>query len=102
MYISLEDIKKHLVIDHDEDDRYLADLETVAEDAVRRDLNLYSLKEIEDCTGMLPPSVLQAMLLLIGTLYANRETVTYGNVPHVVPHAYDYLLALARNYINKA
>ena len=102
MYISLEDIKAHLIIDHNEDDRYLADLETVAEDAVRRDLNLYSLKEIEDCSGMLPPSVIQAMLLLIGTLYANRETVTYGNVPHIVPHSYEYLIALARNYTNKA
>lgn len=101
MYISLEDIKKHLVIDHDEDDRYLADLETVAEDAVRRDLNLYSLKEIEDCTGMLPPSVIQGMLLLIGSLYANRESISYGN-PHPVPHSYEYLISLARNYVNKA
>lgn len=102
MYIDLETIKQHLIIDHNDDDRYLADLETVAEDAVRRDLNLYSLKEIEDCSGMLPASVIQAMLLLIGTLYNSRETVSYGNVPHPVPHTYDYLLDLCRNYINKA
>lgn len=102
MYLKLDDVKRHLIIDHCEDDMYLADLITVAEDAVRRDLNLYSLKEIEDCTGMLPASVIQAMLLLVGTLYANRETVTYGNVPHIVPHSYEYLLDLARNYTNKA
>lgn len=101
MYISLEDIKKHLNIDHCDDDRYLADLESVAEDAVRRDLNLYSLKEIEDETGMLPAAVIQAMLLLIGTLYANRESVSYGQA-HTVPHSYEYLLDLCRNYINKA
>lgn len=101
MYLDLQQVKQHLYIDHNDDDQYLADLITVSEDAVKRDLNLYSLKEIEDCTGMLPACVIQAMLLLIGTLYANRESVTYGT-PSVVPHSYEYLLALCRNYINKA
>lgn len=101
MYLSIDDVKRHLIIDHNDDDLYLADLITVAEDAVRRDLNLYSLKEIENCSGMLPSAVTQAMLLLIGTLYANRESTTYGN-PHPVPHSYEYLLDLCRNYINKA
>ena len=101
MYLSVNDVKRHLIIDHCEDDKLIADLITMAEDAVRRDLNLYSLKDIEDCNGMLPASVMQAMLLLIGTLYANRESVTYGT-PHTVPHSYEYLIALARNYINNA
>lgn len=101
MYLDIADVKRHLIIDHNDDDLYLADLITVAEDAVRRDLNLYSLKDIEDCSGMLPSAVTQAMLLLIGTLYANRESVSYGQA-HVVPHSYEYLLDLCRNYINKA
>lgn len=101
MYLSINDVKRHLIIDHSEDDLYIADLITVAEDAVRRDLNLYSLKDIEDCNGMLPASVMQAMLLLIGTLYANRESVSYGQA-HIVPHSYEYLISLARNYINNA
>lgn len=101
MYLSIEDVKRHLIIDHNEDDLYLADLITVAEDAVRRDLNLYSLRDLEDCAGMLPAAVTQAMLLLIGTLYANRESVSFGS-PNVVPHSYEYLLDLCRNYINKA
>ena len=101
MYLTIDDVKRHLIIDHDEDNKYLADLITVAENAVCKDLNLHSLKEIEDCTGMLPPSVIHAVLLLIGTLYANRESVSYGN-PTVVPHSYQYLLDLNRNYINKA
>lgn len=101
MYLTIDDVKRHLYIDHSDDDKLIADLITVAEDAVRRDLNLYSLKDIEDCSGMLPPCVMQAQLLLIGTLYANRESVAYGQA-HVVPHAYEYLLDLARNYINKA
>ena len=101
MYLTIDDVKKHLLIDHDDDNRYIADLITVAEDAVKTDLNLDSLSELEDETGMLPASVLHAQLLLIGTLYANRESVTYGT-PHTVPHSYEYLIALARNYINKA
>ena len=98
MYLTIDDVKKHLYIDHDDDNRYIADLITVAEDAVKTDLNLDSLCEIEDETGMLPASVIQAMLLLIGTLYANRESVTYGT-PHTVPHSYQYLLDLNRQYI---
>ena len=101
MYLTIADVKRHLLIDHNDDDMYLADLITVAEDAVRRDLNVHSLKEIEDCGGMLPAAVTHAMLLLIGTLYANRESVSYGQA-HTVPHAYSYLLDLCRNYINKA
>ena len=101
MYLDLSTVKKHLYIDHCDDDKYLADLITVAEDAVKTDLNLNSLCEIEDETGMLPASVIQAMLLLIGTLYANRESVTYGT-PHTVPHSYEFLISLYRNYLNKS
>ena len=97
MYLDLSTIKQHLYIDHNDDDIMLADLITVAEDAVRADLNLDSLEEIEDETGMLPASVIQAMLLLVGTLYANRESVSYGS-PVKVPHTYDYLLSLYRIY----
>ena len=98
MYLTIDEVKKHLLIDHDDDNRYIADLITVAEDAVKTDLNLDSLSELEDETGMLPASVLHAQLLLIGTLYANRESVTYGT-PHTVPHSYQYLLDLNRQYI---
>jgi uncharacterized phage protein (predicted DNA packaging) len=97
MYLTLQQVKKHLYIDHNDDDQYLADLITVAEDAVKTDLNISSLSDIEDNAGMLPASVIQAMLLLIGTLYANRESVTYGT-PNAVPHAYQYLLDLNRTY----
>lgn len=100
MYLTIDDVKKHLIIDHDDDNRYIADLITVAEDAVKTDLNLNSLSELEDETGMLPASVLHAMLLLIGSLYSNRESVTYGT-PHTVPHSYQYLLDLNRQYIKK-
>ena len=98
MYLTIDDVKRHLYIDHDDDNKLIADLITVAEDAVKTDLNLDSLEELEDETGMLPASVLHAMLLLIGSLYSNRESVTYGT-PHTVPHSYDFLIDLNRKYI---
>lgn len=96
-FLSLNDVKRHLLIDHNDDDMYIADLITVAEDAVRVDLNRESLRELEGVNGMLPPSVLHAMLLLVGTYYANRESVTYGT-PHEVPFGLSYLLDLWRRY----
>ena len=99
MYLELSQVKQHLYIDHNDDDLYLVDLITVAEDAVKRDLNVPSLDCLVDCRGMLPPAVIHAMLVLIRTLYNNRESVSYGT-PHKVPHTYEYLLDLYRNYIN--
>lgn len=85
------------MIDHNDDDLYLADLITVVEDAVRVDLNICSLSELEGCDGMLPAPVLHAMLLLAGNFYANRESVTFAQ-SHSLVHGYDYLLALYRRY----
>lgn len=97
MYLNIDDVKRHLIIDHNLDDLYLADLITVAEDAVRTELNVDSLCEFEDCRGMLPACIYQAMLLMIGQLYANREPVSYGS-PKEVPLSYRYLLDLKRRY----
>lgn len=98
-WLTLDNIKKHLNIDeyfHD-DDQYLTDLGTVAELSVEKHID-YPLSVIADKnSGNLPMPIIQAMLLLTGTLYLNRESVSYGTaVP--VPHAYDYLIALYQNY----
>ena len=75
MIISLEQAKKHLLIDDSftADDLYILDLITVAEDSVSQHLNV-ALDELL-VGGSLPPAVIHAMLLLIGNLYANREPV---------------------------
>ena len=98
-FLTLDQIKKHLNIDsyfHD-DDQYLSDLGSVAELSVEKHID-YPLNVIADKNeGELPMPIIQAMLLLIGTLYLNRESVSFGTaVP--VPHAYDYLIALYQNY----
>ena len=93
MIISLEQAKKHLLIDDSftADDLYILDLITVAEDSVSQHLNV-TLDELL-VGGSLPPAVMHAMLLLIGNLYANREPVAQGTVTKV-PLTYEKLLGL--------
>ena len=97
MIISLEQAKKHLLIDDSftADDLYILDLITVAEDSVSQHLNV-ALDELL-VGGMLPPAIIHAMLLMIGNLYANREPVAYGTVTKV-PLTYEYLIGLYKRY----
>ena len=80
MYITLEQAKKHLLVDEDfrADDMYILDLIAVAEDSVSKHLDI-ALDELE-VGGTLPPAIIHAMLLMIGNLYANREPVAFGTV----------------------
>lgn len=97
MYITLNDVKKHLNIDDSfkEDDNYITSLIKVAEDAVAKNENI-ALKDIEE-DGELPSSVAHSILLLVGNLYNNREATSYS-VPNEVPYAYKYLVNLNRNF----
>ena len=97
MYITLEQAKKHLLIDNEfkDDDLYILDLITVAEDSIAKHLDI-ALDELEE-GGCLPPSIIHAMLLMIGNLYANREPVTYGSVTKI-PYTYEYLIGLYKKY----
>lgn len=101
MYISLEDAKKHLNVDisYTDDDQYILDLITVAEDSVSKHLDI-ALDELEDGNGMLPSSVVHAMLLMIGNLYATREPISYSTVVKI-PYTYEYLISLYKHYTVK-
>lgn len=99
MYISLQKIKKHLNIDNHfkEDDPYIIGLYNVAEEVVSRHID-YKLDEIAaDNDGELPASLQHAILLFIGDMYANRESVTSENITKI-PFSYDYILSLWQNY----
>lgn len=94
--ITLDEVKIHLNIDKEytEEDNYLLSLIQVAELQVEQHLNGNS---IVDENGVLLPNLKHAMLLLIGTLYANRESVSYSQAKSV-PHAYDYLIQFSKSY----
>lgn len=98
MYITLELAKKHLNVEQDYtlDDEYILGLIEAAEQAVRVHVNedLEGLAEKNGCE--LPAPLLQAMLLMIGNLYQNREIV--GNKVLALPFNYQYLISLYQNF----
>lgn len=98
-YLNLDLIKKHLNIDsnfHD-DDEYLTMLGNVVEQVTERHIDdsfqLIMLKN----NGVFPPTLIQAMLLLCGTYYSNRENVAFTSSSEI-PQSYSYLLSLYQNY----
>lgn len=96
--LTLEMIKKHLNFDEDYfgDDEYLMQLAEAATDAVSAHVN-YPLINLIDEDGNLPANLLQAILLLIGHLYNNREAVSFTTGVEI-PLAYQYLLAKYVDY----
>lgn len=102
MYINLDTIKKHLNIDtfFTDDDEYLMLLEDVAVNAVQKHIDC-NLSELQDSDGVLPAPLLHAILLEIGNLYMQRESITYSNISEV-PLSYTYLLDLYKDYSKKS
>lgn len=102
--MTLEDAKKHLnvEIDFTEDDAYIQTLVDTAEDVVVRSLDVKDEEThpIRTEDGRLVRPLEQAQKLLVGTWYANRESVTFGAAKEL-PHAYQMLLDLYHDYSSK-
>ena len=99
MYIELDRAKQHLNIlpDFVDDDEYILNLIAAAEQAVRVHVNEDFDKLAEANGGCLPAPLEQAMLLMIGNMYQNREPL--GNRTEL-PLSMRYLIDLYRNYYN--
>lgn len=98
MYITVEDLKKHLNVDHSEDDAYIGELSEVAEDAVAEYLNRPISDFVTD--GKLKASVRHAIRLLVGTWYASRESVAFAS-PSVLPDGVYALLMPLRRFVSE-
>lgn len=98
MYITVEDLKKHLNVDHSEDDDYIGELSEVAEDAVAEYLNRPISDFVTD--GKLKASVRHAIRLLVGTWYASRESVVFAS-PSVLPDGVYALLMPLRRFVSE-
>lgn len=100
MYITLELAKKHLNLEQDftEDDEYILGLIGVAEEAVKVHVNDDLDVIAEKNGGCIPAPLFQAMLLLIGQMYQNREIV--GIKTQTLPNGYEYLIRLYQNWDN--
>jgi len=77
-------------------DRYSTLLEAMQR-AVGKDATvLYAA--LEDADGKLPAPIIQAMLLTVGNLYANREPVAMGVAANAIPYTFDYLKGLYKKH----
>ena len=98
MYLTVEDLKKHLNVDHSEDDAYIAELIEVAEDHVVNFLNAPLINYVSG--GSLKASVKHAIRLLVGTWYASRESVAFAT-PFVLPDGVYALLMPLRKFVTE-
>ena len=98
MYIPLDLAKQHLNIEDSftDDDEYICGLIEAAEQAVRVHVNDDFDVIAEKNGGCIPTPLFQAMLLMVGQMYQNREIV--GSKTVALPFGYQYLIDLYRNY----
>lgn len=96
--LTVDDLKKHLNIDHDEDDAYIEDLISVAKDAVETYINR-PLAEMVGDDNKLKPAIRHACRLLVGTWYANRESVVFST-PSELPDGVVALLLPLRRFVS--
>lgn len=98
MFLELAHIKKHLNIDADytDDDEYILYLYDVAVDVIQKHIDT-TFEEIMQKEGKIPNSLLHALLLFIGNMYDNRESVSYTSA-HEVPNSLTYILNMYRDY----
>lgn len=96
--LTVDDLKKHLNIDHNEDDAYISELISVAEDAVEAYVNR-PIEDFVDAEGNVKPAIRHACRLLVGTYYANRESVVYST-PSELPDGVVALLLPLRRFVS--
>lgn len=78
-YISLDDAKKHLNVEHNEDDAFISELIDVAEDHLSGLLHR-QLVSVEESSGELPAALRHALRIIVARFYADREGYRSGRV----------------------
>ena len=98
MYLTLTELKKHLNIDltFTDDDTYLTSLEAAAEEVVANYINR-NLEDTLDENGNLPAGLKHAILLWVGSMYAQRESISSVNYT-TVPQSFELICDLWRKY----
>lgn len=95
MYITKKEAKQSLNIDEDyvDDDELILLYIRAAEEAVEKDLDR-PLASLIGCDGYLPFSIKAATLLLVGSLYRDRESTSVAKLTD--NPTYRYLINLTR------
>jgi len=98
--IDLARVKHHLRVDGDEEDSLVTGYFEAAKShvAMHCDRELVETAPVEPEQMGLTPDVEQAILLLVGHWYANREAVALGTISTTVPLAVERLLMYRKRY----
>lgn len=100
VYVTLDLAKKHLSVEDSftDDDGYIEALVDVAEAKVAKELCIKP-EDLATIDGgeAIPAPLIQAILLTIGTYYANRENVAVANLKEI-PTGVSHLIHLYRDY----
>lgn len=94
-YVTLAEVKTHLKVEYDTEDTYIATLIEVAEQAISNELQCELAVFASHNT--LPRPLHHAILLQVGDLYNNRESVAPASL-HEVPRSIGYLLQPYKKY----
>ena len=98
MYLPLSTAKKHLNLDetyHDDDNLLLTYIQA-AEGVVSHHINRNLEELAEENNGELPSQVKIAVLMLVGSFYSSRESISYASV--TANPVYNYILASVKRY----
>lgn len=117
-YITLEEAKDHLRVDFYEDDDYIQSLCDMVEGATEIEIGEFmsgitwnlltgsTLTGSTETTGVqgtetFPLRLKQAMLLMIGHYYSNREATIIGVNSTKVPFGWDWMVSPYKNWTIK-
>lgn len=100
MIVTLEEIKQHLYIDFEADNDLLSSMIEAAESIIEKYLNT-SFDSLTDDKGNIPTPIKQAIKIMVGNLYANRESVSFNAYPSKIPYSFEYLIQPFKNYSRK-
>jgi uncharacterized phage protein (predicted DNA packaging) len=95
--ISLQEARRHLRIEFDEDDELIQGLIVAAREYAEGFMNRPLVAEDDEEAPEIKQKWKQAMLLLIGHWYEHRESVITGSISAEIPMTTDMLLWQDRN-----
>ncbi len=95
-YVTVEEIKRHLYVDFEVDDIILADYIDASQEIIEKYLNVKLDDLVVD--ERLPYPLIQAIKIMTGNLYNNRESIAFNAVPYKIPFSFEYLLQPYKSY----